>query len=185
MAKRWTLYVIEDLVSDRVVEAVHGPVRRFMERHPRLRATLDGSWLGHPLHPALVTIPIGTWVATIALDMAALFGVSGASRGALVTCGVALGSMIPTALAGLAEWSYLSGNPRKVAFVHAISNASASSLLATSLLLRVAGFHATGAAFSLFGFGILGFGGWLGGELAYHYGAGVGRVSSERREQKR
>ncbi|MBA3622426.1 MAG: (2Fe-2S)-binding protein, partial [Euzebyales bacterium] len=29
----------------------------------------NGTWLGHPLHPLLVTLPIGTWAGTGLLDL--------------------------------------------------------------------------------------------------------------------
>jgi len=34
---------------------------------------LYGTWLGHPLHPALVAIPTGAWTAAVALDAAESF----------------------------------------------------------------------------------------------------------------
>ena len=30
---------------------------------------LHGVWLGHPLHPALTDIPVGTWTAVAVLDV--------------------------------------------------------------------------------------------------------------------
>ncbi|MFC7449892.1 hypothetical protein [Rhodococcus daqingensis] len=41
----------------------------------RIRATLDGrpvdralrgGWLGHPVHPAIVTVPLGAWTSALA-----------------------------------------------------------------------------------------------------------------------
>src|SRR5215211_4003885 len=41
------------------------------EDAPReLKDTLVGTWLGHPLHPAVVALPIGAWTSALALDFA-------------------------------------------------------------------------------------------------------------------
>jgi uncharacterized membrane protein len=168
-------------VIERVIEAVHRPVRGFMGRHPAVRAVLDGSWLGHPLHPALIPVPIGAWTTGLILDIAGIFGIAGAPGAADIAHGIGLAGAVAAAVTGLAEWSYLDGNARRVAFVHASANLVAVGLFGGSLLLRASGQRGAGIALAVLGFGAVGFGGWLGGELAYHYGAGVGRVSSERR----
>ena len=48
------------------------PVQRVVSRlvEPRLvRNTLSGTYLGHPMHPVLTDIPIGSWVAATVLDL--------------------------------------------------------------------------------------------------------------------
>ena len=44
---------------------------RRLLRSSRLREVLRGSWLGHPLHPLIITVPIGAWVCASALDVQA------------------------------------------------------------------------------------------------------------------
>src|SRR5678809_756112 len=39
-----------------------GPVGRDVKN------ILHGTWLGHPLHPALTDVPLGAWTAAFALD---------------------------------------------------------------------------------------------------------------------
>src|SRR5262249_55059240 len=57
-----------DSVGDGVQPAVKrtfdalGPARR------RVKSFLHGTWLGHPLHPALTDVPLGAWTATVLLD---------------------------------------------------------------------------------------------------------------------
>ncbi|UQA62809.1 DUF2231 domain-containing protein [Polyangium aurulentum] len=166
---------------DAFIETVHRPVRAFMRRHPVLRAALDGSWLGHPLHPAIIPIPIGAWTTGLVLDIAGIFGVPGISRAADIAHGVGLATAVAAASTGLAEWSSLDGSPRRVAFAHASSNLIAAALFGGSLLMRMVELRASGIALSVLAFGVVGLGAWIGGELSYHYGVGVGRVSSERR----
>src|SRR3954447_25930609 len=40
----------------------------------RIGDALHGVWYGHPLHPVLVTIPIGTWTLALGLDLLATLG---------------------------------------------------------------------------------------------------------------
>jgi uncharacterized membrane protein len=174
------LRAVERLDIDRIANAVHRPVRSFMDRYPGVRSALDGSWLGHPLHPAVVTFPIGAWATAIILDIAGSNGNRKVARAADLAVSATLVGILPSVGAGLTEYSYLEpGERRRVAFVHATANAVATSLLVSSLFLRKAGLRGAGVAFSVLGFGVAGFGAWLGGELAYRYRAGVDRFSPE------
>ena len=33
----------------------------------RVKGILSGTWFGHPLHPAITDVPLGSWTATAAL----------------------------------------------------------------------------------------------------------------------
>lgn len=35
----------------------------------RVRSALSGSWLGHPAHPAVVSLPLGMWSAALVADL--------------------------------------------------------------------------------------------------------------------
>ena len=52
---------------DRPVEAVTGIVNRLLPKG-ELKDVLHGTWLGHPLHPLLTDLPIGTWTSALLLD---------------------------------------------------------------------------------------------------------------------
>ncbi|MFD0822736.1 (2Fe-2S)-binding protein, partial [Micromonospora zhanjiangensis] len=53
-----------DRTGDRLQETVRSVLR------PRgLRDLLHGVWLGHPLHPALVQLPVGAWLSAAVLDL--------------------------------------------------------------------------------------------------------------------
>src|ERR1700761_8132069 len=92
---------LEDEQSlDRVVPPVKPIVRK---RKPgRVRDALHGVWLGHPLHPALVQIPAGSWLSASFLDLWP--GNAAASR-RLVIAGLA--AAVPAAVAGWTDWSEL------------------------------------------------------------------------------
>lgn len=92
-----------------------------------------GKPLGHPVHPALTDLPIGFWTSSLLLDVVGGRRAAAASR-ALVGVGVI--SAVPTVVAGLADLPALSAQKRRVAVVHAASNAVATLLYAKSWSLR-------------------------------------------------
>jgi uncharacterized membrane protein len=144
----------------RVVEAVIRP--------RRLRDALHGVWLGHPLHPAMVQVPVGAWLATAVLD-----ALPGTRRAATVLVGVGTASALPTALAGLNDWSTLAREQQRVGLVHAASNTIAVSLYTGSFLARLAGRHGAGRTLAYLGMSAAGIGAYLGGHLSYGQAAGV------------
>src|SRR5919199_497189 len=79
----------------------------------RLKNWLNGTWLGHPLHPALTDVPIGAWWA------GALCDVVGASREADAAMTIGTLVAVPTALAGVAAWSDTEAASRRVGLIHA------------------------------------------------------------------
>ena len=127
----------------------------------------SGTPLGHPLHPLLVTIPIGSWSGAFVLDA---FG-KGDAADTLVGLGVL--SALPTAFTGLSDWRDTQGAERRVGFVHAVANTGALALFSASWLARRAGRRPLGVGLSLAGAGFVGLSGWLGGHLIYALGVGV------------
>ncbi|HEY2674105.1 MAG TPA: DUF2231 domain-containing protein [Rugosimonospora sp.] len=83
----------------------------------RVRDALHGVWLGHPLHPALVQVPVGAWFSAAVLD-----ALPGMERSATVLVGAGTASAVPAVLAGWNDWSDLSTQPRRVGLVHAVAN---------------------------------------------------------------
>ncbi len=141
-----------------------------------LKDALSGSQLGHPLHPALTDVPIGSFTAATVLD---LLG-GRRSRGsvdALLAFGII--ATIPTAGAGLADWSDTFGSEQRVGLVHAMSNVAALSLFTGSLVARRSGRRGLGRALGLIGMTALATGGYLGGHLTYARGVGVNHAFDE------
>ncbi|MBB2900520.1 nitrite reductase/ring-hydroxylating ferredoxin subunit/uncharacterized membrane protein [Kineococcus radiotolerans] len=135
----------------------------------RVRGLLHGRPAGHPLHPAMAMLPVGTSVSALLLDVAAVLVPGGAALGApargLAAASVA--TVAPTALAGWADYVDLHRDQQRTAIVHAAGNAVAATLWTASLfagrrarLLRTAGTLVAGGA------------GALGGHLAYRWAAG-------------
>ena len=134
----------------------------------RVKDVLHGVWFGHPLHPALVDVPIGAWTAASVLDLTA-----GDAPGATVLVAVGLAAAAPAALAGWADWLDLHEQQQRVGVVHAGLNVLGIGCYATSLAHRLAGHQRRGRLFGLLGFAVLSAGGYLGGHLAFRQAAGA------------
>jgi uncharacterized membrane protein len=153
-------------VLDGPAHAAQRVVRRAL-RQP-VDEVLRGEPIGHPLHPALVAVPIGAWVSASALD---LTGGDAAAARRLVALGCL--AAFPTAAAGAADWVRTSGASRRVGFVHAGVNDAALLLYLASWRARSGGRRLRGALLALAGAGALSVGGWLGGHLTYRLGVNV------------
>ncbi len=138
---------------------------------------LSGTWLGHPLHPLLTDVPIGAWASALVLD---LFGGEQTRRAAEMMVGVGLVGAVPTAAAGLTDFSDTSGVERRVGTLHATLNTVALGLYAASWLARRRGRHSAGVAFGLGGALAVTGGGFLGAHLAYGMGVGVDRTAFDK-----
>jgi nitrite reductase/ring-hydroxylating ferredoxin subunit/uncharacterized membrane protein len=135
---------------------------------PAVRDALHGVWLGHALHPAVVLVPLGSWLSATALDLLPLPGTEDAAR-ALVGLGIA--SAGPAALAGWADWSDLHPQQQRVGLVHAAANVAAVAAQVASW--RARGRGRSGTWWSLLALAVGGAGAYLGGHLAYRQGAAV------------
>jgi nitrite reductase/ring-hydroxylating ferredoxin subunit/uncharacterized membrane protein len=135
---------------------------------PDVRDALHGVWLGHPLHPALILLPLGSWISASVLD--ALPGRRDAAR-TLVGLGVV--TVAPTALAGWADWSDLHPQQQRTGLVHAAANVVAAALQFASWRARRQGRQARGVTLSLAALTVGSAGAYLGGHLAYRQGAAV------------
>lgn len=137
---------------------------------------LSGTWLGHPLHPLLTDIPIGAWTSAFVLD---LVGGKRARAAADQLIGLGVISALPTAAAGLSDWSDYLGAERRVGLVHAGANVAAVGFYSLSFLARRRGARGRGLALSLLGAAVASVGGYLGGHLSYAQGVNVNRNAWE------
>jgi nitrite reductase/ring-hydroxylating ferredoxin subunit len=152
--------------ADRLLESVRRAVRAVPLG--RARDGLHGRGLGHPVHPLMVQLPIGSW-----LSAAVLAAVPGQRRAARTLIATGLLAAGPAAVAGWVDWAELHRQQMRVGVVHAAANVTAVALYAGSLTARLRGREALGRALSLAGLGVVGVGGALGGHLAYRQASGA------------
>lgn len=157
---------------DPVILKIHGVVDALLK--PRaLEDVLHGVPAGHALHPAIVLVPAGTWISAAVLD--ALPGTARASR---ILVGVGVVAAAPAILTGWADWARTRREQQRVGIVHAVANESAWVLYAASWLLRGRDHEALGRTLAYVGFGLVGFGGYLGGHLGYRQAAGANHANA-------
>lgn len=176
-AREAILERIEQLEAiDAVSEPLQNAVRAVVPQDSELKDALSGTWLGHPLHPPLTDVVIGTWTGALLLDV---LGGEQTERAAdlLVASGVL--AAVPTAAAGLSDWAELRGANRRVGGVHAVGNTTALVLHALSWTARRRGDRVPGVALSVLGYAAASFSAWLGGHLSFARGVGVNQTAFE------
>lgn len=144
------------------------------------RDLLYGVWLGHSLHAAIVSIPVGAWSAAMVFDLI------GEERAADLSVGLGLVGAAGAAVTGAAQWQDTTNEeaPRRLGTLHALLNYASTGLMAGSWLLRKQGHRTSGVALSTLGLGISSASAWLGGELAYDLGIGVNHAAFENPPKK-
>ncbi|ALV31315.1 Rieske (2Fe-2S) protein [Streptomyces sp. CdTB01] len=132
------------------------------------RDLLHGRWLGHPVQPLMVQVPIGSWLSAAVLDLR-----PGRSREAGLLIGVGLAAAAPSTLAGAVDWAELHRPQQRVGLVHALANTAAVGLYAASLACRATNRAGAGRGLAFLGLTAAGAGGMLGGHLAYRQASGA------------
>jgi nitrite reductase/ring-hydroxylating ferredoxin subunit/uncharacterized membrane protein len=156
-----------DGISDRLQAAVQA-----VAQPQEVQDALHGVWLGHPLHPVLVQVPVGAFISAAVLDL-----VPGGRKAATTLIAVGTASTPPAIAAGLLDWSQMTKDRRRVGLVHATANAIAISLYIGSLAARFNGRWDRGRALAFAGLSVAGAGAYLGGHIAYAQGGGMNQAA--------
>jgi uncharacterized membrane protein len=151
-----------------------------LRRAKRPRSILAGPY-GHPFHALFITIPIGSWIASIVFDIISLVAEEPAAFvvGARWLVGIGIVGAVLAAFFGFLDLSILAKgtNARRMALSHMTLNLVAIAVFAVSFFVRVAApdDEASIVAFviSIVGLLLVGASGFLGGELAYRLGVRV------------
>jgi nitrite reductase/ring-hydroxylating ferredoxin subunit/uncharacterized membrane protein len=165
--------MVDRLERARWLDRVGDPLQRAVQAalRGRVRDALHGVWLGHPLHPAMVQLPIGAWLSAAVVD-----AVPRAEVPATVLTGVGTAGAVPAVVAGLNDWASLTREQRRIGLVHAAVNVVALGLYSGSLLSRLSGNHRLGRQLGYAGMASASLGAFLGGHLAYRQAAAVNQA---------
>ena len=152
-------------------------------RNAKRPTTLLAGPYGHPLHPALVTIPIGAWLGSFVLDVASRFVDDQATASHAAWWLLGLGVLGAVAAGSIGFFDLLGIAPHtrawRIVLIHLSCTLSATTLFAIAWFLRrdqpapADGTSYGYLALSLVALAVLTVGGFLGGELAYRYGVRV------------
>jgi uncharacterized membrane protein len=129
---------------------------------------------GHPIHPMLVTIPIGLWIFSLVCDFVfAGTGDTAWQTTAYLTLGGGIVGALLAALPGLVDLLALhEGTERRVGVTHMILNLAIVAIQAVNFWLRSApDYNSTLAlGLSVVAVAMLVISGWLGGQLVHVLG---------------
>jgi nitrite reductase/ring-hydroxylating ferredoxin subunit/uncharacterized membrane protein len=148
------------------------------ETGKQVKNFLNGTWLGHPLHPVLTDVPVGAWVSTSVLDtVASLTEDESMERAADITLSVGLMAAAGAAVTGLTDWADTYGQQRKLGLLHGLTMGAAVTAYTSSLLSRLLGSRSTGVAMANTGLALLTLGAYLGGDEVYDLGNNVNHTA--------
>jgi nitrite reductase/ring-hydroxylating ferredoxin subunit/uncharacterized membrane protein len=146
----------------------------------QVKNLLNGTWYGHPIHPALTDIPIGAWTTTLVLDVvAAARDDNVLEKAADITLATGLAGAAGAALTGVTDWSDTYGKERSVGLLHGLLMVATVATYSAALGARLAGARGAGAALGGAGYALLLGGGYLGGEEVSGIGYGVNHTAFE------
>jgi uncharacterized membrane protein len=138
---------------------------------------------GHPLHPILVTVPIGAWVTSLVFDVAShLVHQPGfLAQGSLWLIAIGVLGALAAAAAGFLDLFAIPPGTRAfgTALVHMGLNLAVTAGYAAALAWRLGDYHHPAGVpvlkivLSAACLAVLAVSGFLGGKLAYRYGIRV------------
>ncbi|GAB3361270.1 Rieske (2Fe-2S) protein [Modestobacter lapidis] len=167
---------IADLPTfDKAIEPARKAVNSLL-RPQVIRDALHGTWIGHPLHPVLAQVPVGTWVSAGVLDL-----IPATRPAATVLIGTGVAAAVPTAMAGAADWSEQEIGVKRLGVVHAVANSVALGLYVGSLVARAKGAGTLGRVLSYTGLGLAGGSAAIGGHMSYAQSSGASHAATTAR----
>ena len=148
---------------------------------------LKGKWLGHPLHPLLVHVPMALWPAALLFDLLSRAGFGGNAMVRTSFFAIAFGLAVallavPT---GIVDWSGIKREKPawKIGLWHMLLNAVVLVLFAINFTLRLGNYREAALVpvaplvLSIAGTLVLVVSAYLGGRMVYAYGINVARLS--------
>jgi uncharacterized membrane protein len=151
---------------------------------------LKGKWLGHPLHPILVHVPMAMWPGALIFDLLSQWNIGGNASVRLSFYAIAFGlaASLLAAPTGLIDWTGIKKEKPawKIGLYHMALNLVALLLFAINLGLRWPTFRdatkvaTTPLLLSAIGTLLLIGSAYLGGMMVYEYGISVARMSKQK-----
>jgi nitrite reductase/ring-hydroxylating ferredoxin subunit len=133
-----------------------------------VRDALHGVWLGHPVHPVLVQVPVGAWMSAAFLD-----ALGPDENGARHLIGLGLLASVPAAVAGWTDWAEMHEQQMRTGVVHAAANGAAITLYTGSLVARARQRTGLGKALGYAGLAAVALASMLGGDISYRQAGGA------------
>ena len=132
---------------------------------------------GHPIHPMLVTVPIGLWIFSLVCDFIARGGGANPAWAtvAFYCMGGGIVGALLAAVPGLIDLVSLPAGPRGTALAHMGINLTVVALYVVNFWMRMGAPDKPDNLvwLSLVSVLLLAVSGWLGGKMVFEHGIGV------------
>ncbi len=136
-----------------------------------LQDFLNGSWLGHSLHPVVVDVVVGGSTAAVLLQLLSWFGVADLRVAILWVLALTWLAGLAAILSGLTDFKdTASGDERHVVGLHGFINIVATLLLVGAFFALLAEANGLGGWLVIAGFLVLSVGAFIGGHVVFKYG---------------
>jgi nitrite reductase/ring-hydroxylating ferredoxin subunit/uncharacterized membrane protein len=142
-----------------------------------LQDFLNGSWLGHALHPVVTDVAVGGFTVLIVLDLLALiFGVDGLETASTITLGLSTLAALSAIVTGLTDYKdTATGDERSVATLHGLTNIAGTAIYVVAFFMRLGETTDAGRIVSIVAYLVISTGAFIGGHVVYKYGYMVNR----------
>jgi len=136
-----------------------------------LQDFLNGSWLGHSLHPVLTDVVVGGSTVAVLLEVLGWFGVDGLRTAIVWTLALTWISALGTIVTGLTDYKdTATGDERNVAGLHGLINIVATIAFIVAFLAYLGPGGTLGPVLLVGGYLVLSVGAFIGGHVVFKYG---------------
>lgn len=169
MLERWSRGLAG--LGNGTASVVNGIYRGLGRPGRTLQDFLNGSWLGHSLHPVLTDVVVGGFTMLIVLDLISLIVGANFRDASLIILGLSILAGLGAILSGLTDYKdTATGDERDVATLHGYTNIIAIVVYVVAFFVRLGGGVMTGQILSIIGYLIISFGAFVGGHVVFKYG---------------
>jgi nitrite reductase/ring-hydroxylating ferredoxin subunit len=136
-----------------------------------LQDFLNGSWLGHSVHPVVTDVVVGGATAALLLQVLIWFGVADLEVALIWLLGLTWLSGMSAIVTGLTDFKdTATGDERNVVGLHGEINIVATLLFIAAFVAAVAGMSGAAAWLLVAGYLVLSMGAFIGGHVVFKYG---------------
>lgn len=141
-----------------------------------LQDFLNGSWLGHSIHPVVVAVVVGGSTVALLFQVLRWLGIADLREAQVWVLGLAWVASISAIMTGLTDFKDTApGDERNVVGIHGLVNMVATPILGMAFLSQLGGAEALAGWLVVASFGLFSLGAFIGGHVVFKYGYMVNR----------
>jgi nitrite reductase/ring-hydroxylating ferredoxin subunit len=136
-----------------------------------LQDFLNGSWLGHSLHPVVVDVVVGGSTVAVLLQVLAWFGVADLRTALLWVLALTGLAALSAIVSGLTDFKdTATGDERDIVGLHGLINIVATVIFIAAFVVLLSGGDGAAGWLIVVGYAILSTGAFIGGHVVFKYG---------------